>query len=166
MKKLYVFGVLVIAIISMMVASCKSSKQDNLEAMRLEKTVSLELKQAAQRVLDDCATCENVNDGVSMQSKRCARHNMHASFFAMRRAINEYMENENFDDTVGSTDAFIDYMDLMRKEGVPFGNEEIDLANFKDDVRQLLNEMDNNGDLQHYDGDERVNRIYNYTHNL
>lgn len=166
MKNVYVFGVLVIAIISMMVASCKSSKQDNLEAMRLEKTVSLELKQAAQRVLDDCATCENVNDGVSMQSKRCARHNIHASFYAMRRAINEYMENENFDDTVGSTDAFQDYVDLMRKEGVPFGNEAVDLANFKEDVRQLLNEMDNNGDLQHYDGNERVNRIYNYTHNL
>ena len=166
MKKLYVLSVLVIVNIVMIFVGCNASKQDNPEAMRLEKTVSLELKRAAQRVLDDCAICENVNDGVSMQSKRCARHNAHASFYAMRRAINEYMENENFDDTVGSTDAFIDYVDLMRKEGVSFGNEEIDLANFKDDVRQLLNEMDNNGDLQHYDGDERANRIYNYTHNL
>lgn len=166
MKKLYVSMLLVVASILLVVVSCNASKQDNPEAMRLEKTVSLELKQAAKRVLDDCATCENVNDGVSMQSKRCARHNTHASFYAMRRAINEYMENENFDDTVGSTDAFMDYVDLMRKEGVSFGNEAVDLANFKEDVRQLLNEMDNNGDLQHYDGDERVNRIYNYTHNL
>lgn len=166
MKKLYVSMLLVVASILLVVVSCNASKQDNPEAMRLEKTVSLELRQAAQRVLDDCATCENVNDGVSMQSKRCARHNVHASFYAMRRAINEYMENENFDDTVGSTDAFQDYVDLMRKEGVPFGDEAVDLANFKEDVRQLLNEMDNNGDLQHYDGNERVNRIYNYTHNL
>ena len=166
MKKLFVIIVLVIINIVMVVVSCNASKQVNPEAIRLEKTVSLELKQAAQRVLDDCATCENVNDGVSMQSKRCARHNMHASFYAMRRAINEYMENENFDDTVGSTDAFQDYVDLMRKECISFGNEATDLANFKEDVRQMLNEMDNNGDLQHYDGDERVNRIYKYTHNL
>lgn len=43
---------------------------------------------------------------------------------------------------------------------------EKEMATFKDDVRRLMNEMDNAGDLSKYMGNEKFQHIYYYTHNL
>ncbi len=43
---------------------------------------------------------------------------------------------------------------------------EEEMASFKEDVRRLMNEMDNAGDLPKYLDDERFQHIYYYTHNL
>lgn len=43
---------------------------------------------------------------------------------------------------------------------------EYDMENFKNDVRQMMNKMDNSGDLEKYMNDSTVQHIYNYTHNL
>lgn len=32
------------------------------------------------------------------------------------------------------------------------------------DIRELLNQMDDNGDLDRYDGSDAFNRLYDYTH--
>lgn len=39
-----------------------------------------------------------------------------------------------------------------------------DNAQMREDIRHLLNDMDNNGDLDAYDGSDYVERLYNYTH--
>ena len=41
-----------------------------------------------------------------------------------------------------------------------------DMENFKEDVRLMMNKMDDSGDLEDYMGDSAVQHIYNYTHNL
>lgn len=41
-----------------------------------------------------------------------------------------------------------------------------DMENFKEDVRQMMNKMDDSGDLKDYMDDSTVQQIYNYTHNL
>lgn len=43
---------------------------------------------------------------------------------------------------------------------------EKEMASFKDDVRRLMNEMDNAGDLPKYMDDKHFQHIYYYTHNL
>ncbi len=43
---------------------------------------------------------------------------------------------------------------------------EQDMESFKEDVRLLMNEIDNAGDLPKYTNDKRFLHIYYFTHNL